>query len=133
MIASEHEPGGPSPDEEARAVKSAVLEFILTAVGLGATHLYLTPASTGIRVTARVEGVVGLIGLVPPHLAEPVMTYVKRSAKIDAARPRRQGSVLINSGGKTQKVIVSVQPLLSGERIEIRFASAGREPDEPGH
>jgi type II secretory ATPase GspE/PulE/Tfp pilus assembly ATPase PilB-like protein len=100
-----------------------VLEFILNAAGLDATDLQFTPTGSRILVTACVEGVVGPLGSVPTHLCEPVTNYIKRSAKLDVVEKMRpqKGSVLINTGGRTRRVIVATRPLDAGEQIVLRF------------
>ena len=101
---------------------------VLTAAGrqLGASDMHLVPASGGVEVRIRIDGVLQSIGTFPPGMKADIITRLKVMADLLTYRTDvpQEGRILDRQAGTEMRV--STLPTLHGEKAVVRlFATEG--------
>jgi type IV pilus assembly protein PilB len=112
---------------EAAPIVALVDLVIAQAVRQRASDIHLEPAGSGMRVRARVDGVLRELMMLPPHSRGPVVSRVKIMAGLDISVKRRpqdgRGTVRMHEREMTLRV--STLPTLAGEKVVLRVLDPG--------
>ena len=99
------------------------------AAALRASDLHVEPAGGGLKVRARVDGVLRELAEVGEHAAA-VVSRIKIMAGLDIAVKRRpqDGRAAVRAAGRPLALRVSTLPAQGGEKVVIRLLEAGGAP-----
>ena len=138
----------PSPreDDEVGALRRAsqappiialVQHILSAAVKRRASDVHIEPNGDGLRVRARIDGVLRDLLVLPPHAAGPVVSRIKVLAGLDIAVRRRpqDGRAAFSAEGRDLDLRISTLPCHGGEKVVLRIldaADAGQALDSLG-
>ncbi|MGH7475736.1 MAG: ATPase, T2SS/T4P/T4SS family [Longimicrobiales bacterium] len=141
LVLARLEPGGPNdprPDEvgllrrasEAPPIVALVDLLLERAAGARASDVHIEPESRGVRVRARVDGVLRELVLLPARVAAGVVSRVKVMARLDIATKRvpQDGRCGVRAGGRDLVLRVSTLPSVAGEKVVLRLLEGGAAP-----
>ncbi|MBI4409073.1 MAG: Flp pilus assembly complex ATPase component TadA [Gemmatimonadetes bacterium] len=115
-----------------------LVDLILSRAAAGrASDIHIEPSGRGLRVRARVDGVLRELLQLPEHVGGAVTSRIKIMAGLDIAVKRRpqDGRSFVRVDGRELGVRVSTLPAEGGEKVVLRLldpANAGRRLDELG-
>ena len=123
--------------QEAAASAPAIRQvnkLIRHALDLGASDIHFAPEKTGVRVRARVDGVLREIATLPKAMQSAVTSRLKIMGQLDIAERRlpQDGRASIRMGGRSMDLRVAVLPTTHGEKVTLRIASASESSDVAG-
>jgi type IV pilus assembly protein PilB len=115
--------------------RTAVAAPIITLVDLvlakavqqRASDIHLEPSGTGIRVRARVDGVMRELMVLPPESQGSVISRIKVMAGLDISVKRRpqDGRGAVRVQGRELALRVSTLPTHVGEKVVLRLLDSG--------
>ena len=118
----------PDDGDEAGDVESF---FLVRAVEAGASDLHFVPCKDGLRVRARIDGVLRQIGEIPLATAPGAIARLKVRSKVDVSDHRRsqEGRIRLEvpSGGVFD-VRVTTLPTVMGEGAALRILERTTQP-----
>jgi general secretion pathway protein E len=99
------------------------------AFHLRASDLHVSPTPEGINITYRVDSELVTLTRLRASALSPLVTRLKVLAKLDTyiRNVPQDGRLAINLDGQDIEARVSTLPTEMGERVVLRFVSAGRE------
>jgi type IV pilus assembly protein PilB len=106
----------------------ALVDLILgRAVAAGASDVHVEPGSDGVRVRARVDGLLEELLQLPAHAAAAVVSRLKVMADLDISIKRRpqDGRAAVRAGGRELALRVSTLPTEYGEKVVLRMLDPG--------
>jgi type IV pilus assembly protein PilB len=119
-------------DEEEEATDTApvvrlVDNLLAEAVAARASDLHVEAEADGLRVRARVDGLLREMARVPRSLAGQVVSRLKILSRLDIAERRlpQDGRALLRFEGQTVDVRVSTMPTMFGETVVLRLLPKG--------
>lgn len=109
-------------DDEAPVVR-LINGLVAQAVQQGASDIHLEPASEGMAVRMRRDGVMEDVLRLPAEVAPMLVSRVKVMARLDIAERRlpQDGRISIALGPRQADVRVSTLPARGGERVVLRI------------
>jgi type IV pilus assembly protein PilB len=115
--------------QEAAASAPAIRQvnkLIRHCLDLGASDVHFAPEKTGVRVRARVDGVLRELAHLPKTMQSAVTSRLKIMGQLDIAERRlpQDGRASIRMGGRSMDLRVAVLPTTHGEKVTLRIASA---------
>jgi type IV pilus assembly protein PilB len=115
--------------QEAAASAPAIRQvnkLIRHCLDLGASDVHFAPEKTGVRVRARVDGVLRELAHLPKAMQSAVTSRLKIMGQLDIAERRlpQDGRASIRMGGRSMDLRVAVLPTTHGEKVTLRIASA---------
>jgi type IV pilus assembly protein PilB len=115
--------------QEAAASAPAIRQvnkLIRHSLDLGASDVHFAPEKTGVRVRARVDGVLREIATLPKAMQSAITSRLKIMGQLDIAERRlpQDGRASIRMGGRSMDLRVAVLPTTHGEKVTLRIASA---------
>jgi type IV pilus assembly protein PilB len=101
-------------------------KLIRHSLDLGASDVHFAPEKTGVRVRARVDGVLRDLATLPKAMQSAIMSRLKIMGQLDIAERRlpQDGRASIRMGGRSMDLRVAVLPTTHGEKVTLRIASA---------
>jgi type IV pilus assembly protein PilB len=113
--AAKLEPAGPAIER--------VNDLIRRAIGMQASDVHLEPQRDGMRVRARVDGVMREVDAIPAGLQAAVVSRIKVMAGLDITERRipQDGRVSVEFGGRHIDLRVAVMPTSHGEQVVMRI------------
>ncbi len=125
------EDADPAPDElgtlrratEAAPIVAVVDMLLQRATSAGASDLHIEPAEGGLRVRARIDGLLRELLTLPAHLGAAVASRIKVMAGLDIATKRlpQDGRCSVRAGGEEITLRVSTLPSATGEKVVLRL------------
>jgi type II secretory ATPase GspE/PulE/Tfp pilus assembly ATPase PilB-like protein len=106
----------------------ALVDLILgRAIAAGASDVHVEPGSDGVRVRARVDGLLEELLQLPAHAAAAVVSRLKVMADLDISIKRRpqDGRGAVRAGGRELALRVSTLPTEYGEKVVLRLLDPG--------
>ncbi|MFQ3664585.1 MAG: ATPase, T2SS/T4P/T4SS family [Sphingomonadaceae bacterium] len=109
-------------DNEAPVVR-LINSMVAQAVQQGASDIHMEPASDGMAVRLRRDGVMEEVLKLPAEVAPMIVSRVKVMARLDIAERRlpQDGRISIALGSRAIDVRVSTLPARGGERVVLRI------------
>ena len=122
---------------EAPPIVALVDELLQRAVAARASDLHVEPTAGGLRVRARVDGVLREMATLPQDVALAVVSRFKIIAGLDISVKRRpqDGRAALRVDGRELGLRVSTLPAENGEKVVVRVLDsrdAGRKLDDLG-
>jgi type IV pilus assembly protein PilB len=117
-----------SGDGEADQIEAL---FLTRAAEAGATDLHFVPCREGLRVRARIDGVLREIGQIDKGLASAAMSRLLVEARLDISDHRRvqEGRLSVTTAsGRTFDVRATVLPTVAGGGAVLRLLERAVEP-----
>lgn len=113
-------------DRDAPAIK-LVHSLIAEAVEQGASDVHIDPAEEGVRVLARIDGVLSQTATLKRSMAASVISRVKIMGEMDISERRapQDGRFALALGGRRVDVRVTTLPLVHGEGAYLRILDKG--------
>jgi type IV pilus assembly protein PilB len=108
---------------EAAPIVALVEQLLVRAVAARASDLHVEPTTAGLRVRARVDGVLRELATLPAEVALAVVSRIKIIAGLDISVKRRpqDGRAALGVHGRELALRVSTLPCEAGEKVVIRF------------
>jgi len=105
-----------------------VSSLIESSIQLRTTDIHLEPAASGLNVRFRIDGELHRIMVVPPILAQPVVSRIKVLANMDVTERRRpqDGHFELNLEQRDFDFRISTLPAVLGEKVVIRILDTTR-------
>jgi len=137
VVTHDDETGALVRASEAPPIVALVEELLQRAAAARASDLHVEPAAGGLRVRARVDGVLRETAALPQDVALAVVSRFKIIAGLDISVKRRpqDGRAALRVDGRELALRVSTLPTESGEKVVVRVLDsrdAGRELDDLG-
>ena len=97
--------------------------LIREAIGLRASDLHIEPWGEGVRVRARVDGLLEVLHQLPPAALGTITTQLKVSGGMDIAAKRvpQDGRFTVQCDGRGVDLRLSTLPTIIGEKVAIRI------------
>lgn len=106
----------------------ALVDLVLAqAVQRRASDIHIEPVGSGMRVRARIDGVLRELMTLPPHSRGAVVSRIKVMAGLDISVKRRpqDGRGAVRVQGRELALRVSTLPTHVGEKVVLRLLDAG--------
>jgi len=137
VAADDDETGALVRASEAPPIVALVEELLQRTVAARASDLHVEPVASGLRVRARVDGVLREIAALPQEVALAVISRFKIIAGLDISVKRRpqDGRAALRVDGRELGLRVSTLPTENGEKVVVRVLDsrdAGRDLDDLG-
>ena len=104
--------------------------LIKEANQLGASDVHLEATSTGLRVRARIDGILSRLPSPPRHLESAVVSRLKLLAELDIAERRvpQDGRIRVRLEARELDLRISTVPSQYGESVVVRLLDRGGRP-----
>ncbi len=137
VVTQDDETGALVRASEAPPIVALVEELLQRAVAARASDLHVEPAAGGLRVRARVDGVLRETEALPQVVALAVVSRFKIIAGLDISVKRRpqDGRAALRVDGRELGLRISTLPAENGEKVVVRVLDsrdAGRNLDDLG-
>lgn len=109
-----------SEDSPISKALSSILDY---AAKNKASDIHIEPLENGLKVRARVDGVLKEVMTLPKATEAPLVSRIKilSNLKIDEHRIPQDGQFTMASGGKAIDLRIAISPVVWGEQVVIRL------------